>query len=81
MGVFITLEPPSQPMITEALSAGYYQPPGWMKTVEYPRIQILSIADLLHSNAQLKIPSETRTFKQAPKAKQQSEHVQTELEI
>jgi hypothetical protein len=68
-------------MITEALSAGFYQPPVWMKTVEYPRIQILSIADLLHGTAQIKIPSETRTFKQAPKIKQQSEHMQAELEI
>jgi len=29
IGVFITLEPPSKDMNTEAVSAGYYYSPGW----------------------------------------------------
>jgi site-specific DNA-methyltransferase (adenine-specific) len=57
-------------MITEALSAGYYYLPGWVKGKEFPRIQILSVADLLHGTAQLKMPSAIRTFKQAPKVQQ-----------
>lgn len=70
IGVFITLEPPSPLMITEALSAGYYSLPGWVKGKEFPRIQILSVADLLHGTTQLKIPSALHTFKQAPKVQQ-----------
>jgi hypothetical protein len=33
-------------MTTEAVSAGYYHSPVWNK--DYPRIQILTIEDLLH---------------------------------
>src|SRR5260370_30160769 len=35
IGVFITLEPPSKDMITEAVSAGFYHSPGWNQ--DYPR--------------------------------------------
>src|SRR5258707_2707482 len=62
IGVFITLEPPSKDMITEAVSAGFYHSPGWNK--DYPRIQILTIDELLH-NAEVKMPPQFGTFKQA----------------
>jgi site-specific DNA-methyltransferase (adenine-specific) len=45
MGVFITLEQPTKPMVEEALSAGSYHSGGWGK--DYPRIQILTIEELL----------------------------------
>ena len=45
LGAFVTLEPPTQPMIREALSAGVYDSPRWGK--RYRRLQILTIADLL----------------------------------
>jgi site-specific DNA-methyltransferase (adenine-specific) len=69
IGVFITLEEPTQPMITEAVSAGYYHSPGWGR--DYPKIQILTIANLL-AGAEIKMPSaaETGTFKQAPRVQQ-----------
>ncbi len=44
IGVLITLLDPTSPMRTEALSAGFYDSP-WGK--RYPRIQILTIAELL----------------------------------
>ena len=53
IGVFITLEPPSRDMTTEAVSAGFYHSPGWNK--DYPRIQILTIDELLQ-NAEVKMP-------------------------
>ncbi len=67
IGVFITLEPPSKDMTTEAVSAGFYHSPGWNK--DYPRIQILTIDELLH-NAEVKMPPQFGTFKQAQRVKQ-----------
>ncbi len=75
IGVFITLEPPSKDMITEAVSAGFYHSPGWNK--EYPRIQILTIEELLH-NAEVKMPPQFGTFKQAQRVRQ-AEVEQVEL--
>ncbi len=75
IGVFITLEPPSRDMITEAVSAGFYHSPGWNK--DYPSIQILTIEELLHS-AEVKMPPQFGTFKQAQRV-QQSDALQGEL--
>ena len=65
LGVFITLEPPTAPMETEAVTAGYYHSPGWNQ--DYRRIQILTIESLL-KGAQVQMPPTAQTFKQAPKA-------------
>lgn len=75
IGVFITLEPPSRDMIAEAVSAGFYYSPGWNQN--YPRIQILTIEELLH-NAGVKMPPQFGTFKQAQRV-QQAEALQGEL--
>jgi DNA modification methylase len=45
MGVFITLQSPTQPMRSEAASAGMYVSP-WDKKA-YPKVQILTIEELL----------------------------------
>lgn len=45
IGVLITLKEPSKAMKKEAISAGFYYSPGWQK--RYPRIQILTVKDLL----------------------------------
>jgi site-specific DNA-methyltransferase (adenine-specific) len=66
IGLFITLEPPSRDMLTEAAQAGFYSSPGWQR--DYPRIQILTIADLLNG-AEVKMPPAYGTFKQAPKVR------------
>jgi DNA modification methylase len=45
IGVFITLQKPTQPMIKEASSAGFYSFSG-IKSENYPKIQILTIEEL-----------------------------------
>jgi len=45
IGVFITLQSPTQPMRSEAASAGMYTSP-WDKKA-YPKVQILTVEDLL----------------------------------
>jgi DNA modification methylase len=66
IGVFITLETPTRDMQTEAASAGFYHSPGWDK--DYPKLQILSIADLLTGKT-VNMPNTSITFKQARKVK------------
>ena len=66
IGVLITLEPATKAMETEAVTAGFYESPGWGKS--YPRMQILTIEQLLHG-AQVQMPPAYGTFKQAAKVK------------
>lgn len=61
IGLFITLEEPIRDMITVAISAGYYHSDGWDQ--DYPRIQILTIGDLLHGRAQVKMLPKFGTLK------------------
>ena len=58
MGVFITLEPPTEPMKVEAIDAGYYHSPIWDK--DYPKVQILTIEELLHGKT-VDMPPQTQT--------------------
>jgi site-specific DNA-methyltransferase (adenine-specific) len=64
IGVFITLEPPTSEMKKEATTAGFYESLAWGR--KYPRIQILSILELLHG-AKIDMPPAWGTFKQAQK--------------
>ncbi len=68
IGVFLTLEEPTKEMTTEAASAGFYDSPGWQKS--YPRVQVITIAQLLHG-AQVQMPPPFGTFKQAAPVKPQ----------
>ena len=77
IAVFITLEPPSREMITEAVSAGSYHSPGWH--TDYPKIQILTIADLL-KGAKVQMPIQYGTFKQVRRVRE-VEGEQAELEM
>ena len=77
IGLFITLENPSRDMITEAVSAGYYHSKVWDK--DYPRIQILTIEDLLNGQGVDMPPSAYGTFKQAQKIKKDDVSSQPEL--
>ena len=45
IGVFITLEEPTAPMLKEAATAGIYEPP--ISPGRYPKLQIRTIAELL----------------------------------
>jgi len=68
IGVLISLEDPTRPMRTEAAGAGFYESPGWAK--KYPRLQLLTVADLLGGKGINCPPSRhgNVTFKKAPKA-------------
>ena len=45
MGLFITLEEPTGPMRTEAVSAGFYRSDVWQR--DYPKIQLRTVSELL----------------------------------
>jgi site-specific DNA-methyltransferase (adenine-specific) len=70
IGLFITLEPPTREMKLEALNAGNYDSPGWGKS--YPKIQILTIEQLF-DGAQIQMPEQYGTFRQAPRTQTQPE--------
>ena len=64
IGVFLTLEKPSRDMTTEAIGTGFYHSPGWNK--DYPKLQILTVEELLAGKA-VDLPPSLHTFKQAEK--------------
>jgi site-specific DNA-methyltransferase (adenine-specific) len=78
MGVFLTLEPPSRDMTTEAVSAGFYDSPGWGQ--RYPRLQIFTVEQLLRG-AQVQMPPAHGTFKQAPKVEDDPKGKQLGLDV
>lgn len=68
MGCFITIEPPTAQMRTEAISAGFYESGVKLEGVsaeKFPRIQILTIEDLLAGKKLLFPRHHIATFKQA----------------
>ena len=67
LGVFITLQPPTEPMRQEALSAGIYTPEHFPDQ-QHPRVQILTIDELLAGHT-VSYPSggAPATFRQAPR--------------
>lgn len=69
IGVFITLEPASRDMTSEAASAGFYHSTGWNQ--KFPRLQILTIADLLAGQT-IAMPPSFGTFKQAQRVERDS---------
>ena len=66
LGVLLTMQPPTQPMKTEAASAGFYHSPGWRQ--DYSKIQILTIEQLLSGKGIEMPPLGNVTFKKAPPA-------------
>lgn len=75
IGLFITLSEPTRPMTTEAVSAGFYQSPKG----EFPKIQILTIDDLLSGKAKpqfFDMSSGVYNFKKAKVEKQKAEQRQ-----
>ncbi len=68
IGVLITNQEPTQPMKSEAAGSDHYYSPGWDQS--YPRIQILTISDLL-AGKKINMPpigQVSVTFKKAPKS-------------
>jgi len=67
IGVLITLQEPTRPMREDAASSGFYESRGWGK--RYPRLQLLTIADLLAGKS-IDYPPHAQvniTFKRAPR--------------
>lgn len=67
MGIFITLEPASKDMEKAALAAGYHESALWQQT--FPRIQIVTIQQLLAGEMPLLPPSAHGDFKKAARIK------------
>ena len=72
IGVLITMQEPTSHMRSEAAGAGFYHSPGWNKN--YPKLQILTVAELLAGKG-IDMPplrQVNATFKKAPRAKRSS---------
>ena len=65
MGIFLTLSEPTKPMQAEAAGKGFYKSP---LGTEHPRIQILTIEEILHKKKP-DIPPWITPVQPAPKAK------------
>jgi DNA modification methylase len=71
IGVLISMEKPTQPMRSEAASAGFYQAPSLKR---YARLQLLTVAELLAGKGIDYPPEQERkdaTFKKAPKSEEE----------
>jgi site-specific DNA-methyltransferase (adenine-specific) len=67
IGLFVTLEKPTKPMIAEAAAAGFVE----TTNGRIPRIQILTIEGILNFREVPRLPViDTTAFKKAPKEKQ-----------
>lgn len=64
-------------MTREAVSAGFYQSPGWGTT--HPRVQILTVGQLLDGTARVDMPPTQMTFRQAGRVKDDDGPRQGEL--
>ena len=71
IGVLICMEAPTKPMLKEAAEAGFYKPPGLED--RYPRIQILTIEELLAGKGVAYPRLLEVTFKKAPRARKATE--------
>jgi hypothetical protein len=75
MAVLISLQPPTRDMVTEAVSAGFYE----HKTIQqkYPRLQLRTVKELMEGKA-IERPSNVaaldETFKKAPESKKKLGH-------
>ena len=70
MGLFITLEEPTGPMRTEAVSAGYYHSDIWQR--DYPRIQVRTVSELL-SGEGFDLPARLPSFEAAQRHREEGE--------
>ena len=67
MGVFITMKQPSRAMRKEAANAGVYHSKAFQSNV--PRLQILTIEDILSGTGIEMPPMQSDTFKRTPRVK------------
>ena len=74
IGVYISFEEPTKPMLREAAEAGFYTSPGSSGSAggKYPRIQLLTIRDLLEGTKSVQRPllhARDTTFRRAPRSR------------
>ena len=74
LGVFLTIEDPTKPMLDTVAGSGFVQVPGF----QYPRLQILTLKDYF-KNKRPKLPSVNITFKAATKKGKQSHQEELDL--
>jgi len=73
IGILITLEEPTKPMLQEAAAGGFYEPEHFPRH-QYPRIQILTIKELLEGKeAQYPRMAPAATFKRAQRHRRSAE--------
>ena len=79
IGVLLTLEPATKPMEKEAASAGFYKSPAYEDRA-FPRMQILTVEEIL-AGKEIERPRLLEvTYKQAPKAKaKKAENLELDL--
>jgi hypothetical protein len=77
IGVLITLEKPTRPMLTEATEGAYYDSPTFGR---FPRIQVLTVEELLEGKGIEYPRAMSATFKKAPKAERGKAPKQTRLD-
>ncbi|MBW4441872.1 MAG: restriction endonuclease [Plectolyngbya sp. WJT66-NPBG17] len=65
LGVFITLRSPTQPMIKEAKSAEFYHYQFFDRDI--PKIQIVTVEEIINGNAQFNVPLVAGVLKSAPR--------------
>lgn len=81
IGVFISMQEPTSHMVTEAVTAGFYESAFWGK--KYPKIQLLTVAELL-AGKKIEMPPIRQvgaTFKKAPRVVQEREDKQGKLQL
>ena len=67
IGLFVTLNEPTRPMLQASASAGFYTPEHYPDH-QYPRLQILTVAELLNgAEAQYPRVAPAATFRRAPR--------------
>ena len=73
IGVLISMQEPTAPMKTEAVTAGFYESATWGQ--KYPKVQLLTVAELL-AGKKVEMPpirQVSATFKKAPKVTKRGE--------
>ncbi len=74
LAVLLTLQPPTEGMKTEANASGIYEHK--LMSRNYPRIQIVTIAEVVEQHKRLDIPMSLEVLKKAQAAASQEDHPQ-----
>ena len=74
LGIFLTLESPTKPMMDTAAGQGFVEYPGF----QFPKIQILTLKDFF-DNKRPKLPKENITFRKAQTKGKKSQQFKMEM--